>query len=140
MHIVIHLGAKSKWGCTPTCWEKLKGAMVSNEMNVIDARIYISGRFAGIFLVPYSNTRGWHFTVNRSKDQFFVNCNFQLYEIKQTFILIITTFRNEAFFISNKSEGMIFLLDPFYRRGRVYKRKFCVCVCLSVITFTFFEY
>ena len=28
------------------------------------------------------------------------------------------------------------LLNPFYRRGRVYKRKFCVsmclCVCLSV--------
>ena len=37
-----------------------------------------------------------------------------------------------------------FLLDPFYRRGRVYKRKFCLCVCgsvdLSVITFSFFEY
>ena len=26
----------------------------------------------------------------------------------------------------------LFLLDPFYRRGRVYKRKFCLCVCLSV--------
>ena len=25
-----------------------------------------------------------------------------------------------------------FLLDPFYRRGWVYKRKFCVPVCLSV--------
>ena len=74
--------------------------MVSNEMNVIDARIYISRRFAGIFLVPYSNTRGWHFTVNRSKDQFFVNCNFQPYEFKHTFILIITTFRNEALFLS----------------------------------------
>ena len=37
-----------------------------------------------------------------------------------------------------------FLLDPFYRRGRVYKRKICVSVCLSVrlsvITFSFFEY
>ena len=26
----------------------------------------------------------------------------------------------------------IFLLDPFYRRGRVYKRKFCLSVCLCV--------
>ena len=25
-----------------------------------------------------------------------------------------------------------FLLDPFYRRGRVYKRKFCLSVCLSI--------
>ena len=41
-----------------------------------------------------------------------------------------------------------FLLDPFYRRGRVYKRKFCLSVCLcdcvsvrlSVITFSYFEY
>ena len=33
-----------------------------------------------------------------------------------------------------------FLLAPFYRRGRVYKRKFCLSVCLSVITFSFFEY
>ena len=88
--------------------------MVSNEMNVIDARINISRSFAGIFLVPYSNTRGWHFTVNRSKDQFFVNCNFQPYDFKHTFILIITTFRNEAFFISNKSEGMIFYIPSSF--------------------------
>ena len=27
---------------------------------------------------------------------------------------------------------LLFLLDPFHRRGRVYKRKFCVSVCLSV--------
>ena len=33
-----------------------------------------------------------------------------------------------------------FLLDLFYRRGRVYKRKFCLCGCLSVITFSFYEY
>ena len=44
--------------------------------------------------------------------------------------------------------SLAFLLDPFYRRGRVYKRKFCGSVCLwvclsvdlSVITFSFFEY
>ena len=28
-----------------------------------------------------------------------------------------------------------FLLDPFYRRGRVYKRKFCLSVCVSVCPF-----
>ena len=30
-----------------------------------------------------------------------------------------------------------FSLDPSYRRGRVYKRKFCLFVCLSVIASTF---
>ena len=29
----------------------------------------------------------------------------------------------------NPQISRIFLLDPFYRRGRVYKRKFCLCVC-----------
>ena len=34
--------------------------------------------------------------------------------------------------------GVSFLLDPFYRRGRVYKRG--NSACLSVITFSFIEY
>ena len=37
--------------------------------------------------------------------------------------------RNLKFFIK-------FSLDPSYRRGRVYKLKFCLFVCLSVITST----
>ena len=32
---------------------------------------------------------------------------------------------------------LYFSLDPSYRRGRVYKLKFCVSVCLYVITSTF---
>ena len=31
----------------------------------------------------------------------------------------------------------VFSLDPSYRRGRVYKLKFCLSVCLYVITSTF---
>ena len=27
---------------------------------------------------------------------------------------------------------LLFLLAPFYRRGRVYKRKFCLSVCLWI--------
>ena len=31
--------------------------------------------------------------------------------------------------------AIIFLLDPFHRRGRVLDRKFCLSVCLSVCPF-----
>ena len=30
-----------------------------------------------------------------------------------------------------------FLLKPFYTKGRFYKRKFCLSVCLYVMTFSF---
>ena len=47
----------------------------------------------------------------------------------------------QSFSISGSLYSLIwFLLDPFYRRGRVYKRKFCLSVCVSVITVSFFEY
>ena len=36
-----------------------------------------------------------------------------------------------------QTEDCVFSLDPSYRRGRVYKLKFCPSVCLSVITSTF---
>ena len=35
-------------------------------------------------------------------------------------------------FFSIVHDWCIFLLDPFYRRGRVYKRKFCLSVCLWI--------
>ena len=61
--------------------------------------------------------------------------------------LQVSTLRGVTDFESNFGSCSYFtqfLLDPFYRRGRVYKRKFCLSVCLSVrlsvITFSYFEY
>ena len=42
---------------------------------------------------------------------------------------------NTMAFERHSKTTFLILLDPFYRRGRVYKRKFCLCVCLSVCLF-----
>ena len=52
------------------------------------------------------------------------------------------------FDIKDTLNRLLFLLDPFHRRGRVLDRKFCLSVCvsvclsvrLSVITFSFSDY
>ena len=60
------------------------------------------------------------------------------------FLLFLQARALQLFLISFMFSVQWFLLDPFYRRGRVYNRKFCVSVCLSVdlsvITFSFSDY
>ena len=41
--------------------------------------------------------------------------------------------------VTLRKEQTLILFDPFQRRGRVYKRKFCLSVYLSVIFFSSYE-
>ena len=75
-------------------------------------------------------------------------CNKTLVQatFKGKYILHIGALRNAAKIgsvrpvVTLRKEQTLILLDPFQRRGRVYKRKFCLSVYLSVIIFSFSKY
>ena len=59
LHIVIHLGAKSKWGLLQLIQkgEREWWLAIKFRWDIFDARIYL-WMFAGLFLVSYLTTRG----------------------------------------------------------------------------------
>ena len=98
-----------------------KGKSVEKLIKYCSKIIVASLRFISSSKIPFSNGHKMHILATKCKViPMIPSYKESLQKLKLCYccVLLITSNR--------------FLLDPFYRRGPVYKRKFCLSVCVSV--------